>query len=248
MDGLDQINKLIIQATDLVNSDKYVQASHVLQSILSNEKYVKNLTSNNWQLIAHLYLLIGKFDLSKSAYLNAGNQEGVVFISILLNKLEEAKDLLSKTVSSPANQWCNFLIELFSEQKRIKSWPSFFMIRHFMEFTVFCLLLSQNTRFIQVLFKNLNRLLMINQDTEKLIGYAYSHFGKFDEAIKLLNNAASRDQFDGEIYYRLAKIYLLKNNPIDALSMLQNAELFLPEHYPTKVLTEKVRLKLQEIT
>lgn len=241
---MNEVEKLVIEAVTLANNDKYEQADNVIQSVLSDKSHLDKLTAHNWQFIGHLCLLMGKFELSQNAYVKGNNFVSAVFVLILMNKLEEARVLLKKTPASSASFWCTFLIDLFSQNVIIKKYPSFFMIRHYMEFTVYNLLLSNNSLFIQLLLKNLNKLLSINLDAEKLIGYAYFHFGKFDEAIKFLMNSLKRDQYDGELYFNLGQIYYMKNNFYESLSMLTNAQLLLPDHYATKLLIKKVQSKL----
>ncbi|MBI3590223.1 MAG: hypothetical protein HY094_02455 [Candidatus Melainabacteria bacterium] len=239
MDTLSEIDNLIIKAIKLVNEDKYNEVSEIITAILSDKSCLDKLTANNWEDIAHICILTRRFDLSKTAYMNAKNFECASFALILLNKLDDAKSLLKDVNESPASLWCNFLIELFSRKKDIKL-PSFFMIRQFMEFTVYCLLLSNNNQFIQLLLDKLDKLLKINLDAEKLIGYAYLNFGMLDESINFLNRALKRDSLDGEIYFKLGQIYFLKKDFYQSLNMLNNAQLLLPGHYATKVLLEKV--------
>ena len=244
MDDLQAKDNLIIKAIKLVNEDKYEEAFSTIQSILNDSSQVKNLSTNDWQFIGHICLTIGKFDLAKNAYQNANHREGLAFTLIMMKDLKSAKSTLNQTGSSPASLWCEFLAELFSGSKPLKKWPSFLEIRQFMEFTVHCLLIYNNNECIQLLLANIKKLLDINQDAEKLIGYAYFHFGMPEQAIKLLKGSLKKYQFDGEVYYKLGQIYYLQNDLYEALSMLNNAQLLLPDHYATQVLLEKVKSKL----
>ncbi|MBI3308234.1 MAG: hypothetical protein HYZ79_02545, partial [Candidatus Melainabacteria bacterium] len=81
----------------------------------------------------------------------------------------------------------------------------------------------------------------------KYIGYAYFHYGDLDKSLDLLINSAQRNQYDGEIYFVLGQLYYAKHEYWDALSMLENAALFLPEHYPTKMLKEKILQKIKSV-
>lgn len=246
MQDSNKIDELINQAINFVNADNNSKAKQIIQLILNNKAYIEKLTPNNWQFIAHVCLITSEFELSYKCYLNSENLPGAAFVLILMKKLDDAEKILINASMSPACNWCKFLIDLFLEKEPLNQCPSFFAIRHFMELTVYCLLMSNNCKFIQLLVKNMNKLMKINPDAEKLTGYAYFHFGKYDDAIKLLNNSIKKDQYDGEIYYKLAQIYYLKNEPYEALSMLNNAQLFLPDHYPTKVLLEKVEAMISE--
>lgn len=241
---MDEIKKLLYETLNLVSKDKYQDAENIIKSILNNKTSLEKLNSNHWQYIADISLAIGKFDISKSAYIKANNMTGYAFILILFKELKEAKEALKKADPSPASLWCNFLIDLFSNKKILFRWPSFFTVRHFLEFTVYYLLLAENHDFVQILVKNLNKLLEINTDSEKFVGYAYFHFGNLDEALIYLNNSIQRNQFDGEIYFVLGQLYLMKHSPQEALAMLENAKLFMPEHVPTKDLIEKAKSML----
>ena len=246
MDTLSEIDNLIIKSVKLLNEDKNSEASEILISILNDQNSLDRLTVNNWQVIAHVCILTGKFDMAKTAYINAKNFECATFSVILMNELDDARALLSGVNDSSASMWCKFLIELFSGKKQIKPLPSFFMIRQFMEFTVYCLLLSNNKQFIQLLLNNLDKLLKINQDAEKFVGYAYFQLGMLDEAINFLTSSLLRDSLDGEIYFKLGQIYFLKNDLYQSLNMLNTAQLLLPTHYPAKVLLEKVNCQLSQ--
>lgn len=243
---LSEINKLIFKALGLVSEDKNQQAQEIVESILNNKQYLNKLDAYDWQYIAHISLAIGKFLQAQDAYKKANNFPGVAFILILLGKLDEAKNILMNTNQSPATIWCNFLIDLFSE-KKIKSYPSFLFIRHFLEFTVYYLLLAKKVNYIELIFKNLNKLSDMNLDSEKLIGYAYFHYGEVDEAIKILNSSIEKNQFDGEVYFILGQAYLMRGAPFEALAMLENAQLLLPHHVPTKELLEETRAKVLNV-
>lgn len=236
----NEVSDLLSNALSLVNKNKNVEAFNIVQSILNNKPLAEKLDVHNWQYIGDISLICAHFDVASNAYLKACNLPGVAFSYILQNKLDEAEKILLKAENSPPQCWDNFLIDIFCERKKIRM-PSFFQIRNFMEFTIYHLLLSKNEKHLQLLFKQLDKLLKINMDSEKLIGYAYFHFGKLDEAIKFLNNSINQNQFDGEIFYNLGQIYLLKNLPYEALSMLENARLLMPDHYPTCALIEKVQ-------
>ncbi|MDO8610836.1 MAG: hypothetical protein Q7R95_09920, partial [bacterium] len=128
---------------------------------------------------------------------------------------------------------------------RIKNWPTFLQIRQFLEFTAYHLLIAKNHEYFKSFILNLDELMKINMDSEKIIAGAYFHAGEIDEAIYYFISAARKNEFDGEIYFNLAQIYLLKNDLPEALSMLTNASLLLPEHYPTEALLEKTRAMLK---
>ena len=243
---LVEVNNLFFKMLNLVNEDKYQEVQDILESILNNKSYLDKLTSDCWQFIGDISLAIGKFDLAGLAYDKANNKPGIAFVLILGGKLNEANNILISSNKSSAALWCNFLVDIFSEKWVVKQWPSFLVIRQFLEFTVYYLLLAKRTDFINLLLKKLNKLLDINIDSEKLIGYAYFHFGEIDQSIEFLKNAIKRNRFDGEIYFVLGQIYLLKNTLYEALAMLENAKLFLPHHLPTEELLEKIRIKVQD--
>lgn len=234
------IDDLISNSVSLVNSDNLPEAESMLQKVLLHRDV---LTPANWHLIAHLLLLLGKFDKAREAYIKADNLTGAAFASILIKDLTVAKNYLDKSQNSVAKKWCIFLFELFSDAKHMRNWPTYFGIRQFMEFTVYSLLLSGNVEQVKYLLFNISKLEKINSDSLKLIGYAYFHFGLLDDAIKLLSDSIKKDKFNGEADYTLAQIYLCKNMQDKALEMLESAKLLMPEHYATKVLIEKINLK-----
>lgn len=244
---ISEVSDLIFRTLLLVNEDKYELARKNIDKILKASDSLNNLETNDWQYIADISLALGDFNLAKKAYKNANNLEGEAFILILENKLNDAKKLLSKSDTSPASSWCRFLLDLFSGNRFIISWPSFLLIRQFLEFTVYYLLLAKRNDFIEVIFKNLKKFLIINEDSEKFIGYAYFHYGETDRAIEILKNSLKDNQFDGEVYFVLGQAYYKKHSYYDALAVLENARLFLPHHTPTKELLNKVRESISEM-
>lgn len=240
----NQITNLIFKVLNHISLEQYQVANDIIESILNNKSNLGELNDYHWQYIGDICLALGKTDLARSSYFKANNKPGVAFTLIVQNKLQEANSILINASNSPASSWCHFLIELFGGQKQIKRMPSFLVVRHFLELTVYYLLLNKNTPFVLAILQNLNKLLEINLDSEKLIGYAYFSFGDLDYALKLLINASKRNNLDGEIFFMLGRLYIMKNNYHEAMSMLHNAQLLLPEHYPTQVLIESIRTKI----
>ncbi len=244
MNDFTDISSEINFTLKLTNEGKSIEAYNLIQDLVKNKENLLN--NENWKLIGHLSLALGNVQLAKVAYTKSNNLESLSFVQILLNELDNAKDILSNLNESPASLWCNYLIELFLKKQKITKMPTFFIIRHFMEFTVYYLLLSKNQMYLDLLVNNIGKLLPINTDSEKLIGYAYLNYGDLDNAVRFLNNSLKREKFDGEAYYKLGKIYYMKGLYQDSLAMLHNAQIILPEHYPAKELMEKVLLKLSQ--
>ena len=244
MHDLETINKEISKAFKFINEDNFKEAEQTIEDLLKNEEIKENLKINHFQNIADIHLILGKFESARNIYIKANNLAGIAFSFILLKEIQKAKEVLVNTPDSPAKFWCEFLAELFGEKNNVQKYPSFFEIRHFLELTVYLLLRSKNHHYINLIIKNLNKLLEINLDSEKFIGYAYFHFGDLENAVSLLNNAIKKNQYDGEIYFVLGKLYLQKGSVHDALAMLGNAQLFLPDHAPTKELLERAKSML----
>ncbi len=244
MHDLDFIDKEISKAFKFINEDKFKEAEQTIEGLLKEQETEENLKANHLQNIADICLILGKFELARNMYIKANNLAGAAFSFILLKEIQKAKEVLVNTPDSPAKFWCEFLVDLFSEKNNIQKYPSFFEIRHFLELTVYLLLRSKNQHYINLIVKNLNKLLKINLDSEKFIGYAYFHFGDLENALSLLTNSIKKNQYDGEIYFMLGKLYLQKGSAHDALAMLENARLFLPDHAPTRDLLEKIKSTL----
>ena len=244
MNDKPNLQDLLRRAFIFITEDEYTKAENIINILLKNDLYFSQLNDNAWQYIADIYLTIGKYDEAQKAYIKAKNSTGAVFSLIMLSNLDEANYYLINSNNSPAKSWCKFLINLFSKSNNVKSWPTFLQIRQFLEFTVYHLLLAEHNKYLNSLLLNLDGLMEANLDSKKMVGAAYFHFGKLDEAIDYFLSAASKNQFDGEIYFNLGQIYLLKNNLIEALSMFTNASLLLPGHYPTKISIERVQSML----
>ena len=234
------IDILISNSIKCLDQEQYNEASNIVLSILNDKNLKEKLNTNQWQDIADIELMCGNFNFAKSAYEKANNLPGIAFTLILLGNLIEAKNTLFKSDTSPASNWGNFLIDLFSGIQ-IKKWPSLLLIRHFLEFTIYHLLLAKRFDYIEQITKNLRKLTQINLHSEKFIGLAYFHYGDLEKALKHFTNSQHHDNYDGELYFFFAQLYLKLNKPNDALSMLEIAYSLIPDHYPTKVLLEKVK-------
>ncbi len=232
----DQISK----AVKFVNEDKFNEAEQIVESLVANQDLKDFIKLSHLQNIAEIYLSLGKFKLAANTYLMTDNPAGTAFSYVLLKEIDKAKQILATTPDSPAKFWCQYLCELFSGHS-VKNYPSFLEIRHFLEVTVYLLLRSNNQPYINLIIKNLKKLLDINVDSEKLVGYAYFHFGDLNNAELLLKNSVKRSAYDGEVFFMLGKLYLQKGLVSNALSMLENSSLLLPEHYPTQELLKKVK-------
>ena len=241
MPDFSEISNLIFTALKFVSEDRYDEAENIIESLVGDKEKVSEITEYDWQFVADIYLAMGKFELAKNAYIKAKNSIGIAFTLILLRELSEASNVLSNADASPAKNWFTFLLGLFMEKNTAEKWPTFLNIRHFLEFTVYYLLLSKNSYYIELLLKKLNELLDINLDSEKLIGYAYLNSGTLDEAKTFLENALMRNPVDGEIHFMLGKLYFMKNCLHEALNVLESARLLLPEHLPIKELLEKTK-------
>lgn len=234
------IDELVVKALNHVNSDDYDSAVNTVQIILNNNEYLNKLNKKHWEIIGSVYLASGRFDLSWHSFSKAGSRIGISFLMILMNKLDDATKELLNTNDSPFKRWCIFLVELFSG-KRVDNWTTFLEIRHFLEFTVYYLLLIKNQEFIDKILSVVNKLTYINSDSEKYIAYAYFNFGRINEAITMLNNVLRRDKYDGEAYYKLGEIYLSLNQKKQAIEMLEKAKIFFPSHIPLNTLLSRLK-------
>ncbi len=243
MNDNSDIDILISNAMKCTNLKQYTQAEEIVTSILTNNDYLLKLNSGHWQSIANILLILGKFELAQNSYVKANNLPGVAFALILKGNLDEANNTLLKALPSPAASWCRFLIELFSGA-RVTKWPSFLLIRHFLEFAVYHLLLARQEKYISILLSNSNRLLRDNLHCEKLIGLAYFHYGDLDGALTHFHKSLQHDQQDGELYFFLGQLYLERKQIFEAVAALESAHLLSPDHTPTTELLEQTKLKL----
>ena len=241
MVSLTETNKLLLDSLELVNKDKPDEALKNIQNLFEEN----NLSEKDYELISAILMANGDFDKAALTFPKANNYAAVVFLSIIKGELNKAKEILNNTPNSSLAEWCKFLIDLFSEKLFFKKTPSFLQIRHYLEITVYYLLIANNKSFVSTLKNKLNCLIEANIDTEKFVGYAYFHFGNCSEAIEYLNKSIQRNSYDGETYFALAGVYEKEEDYFLAAAMLENAALLLPEHYPTKVLQEKIAKKLK---
>ncbi|OGI19426.1 MAG: hypothetical protein A3B68_03775 [Candidatus Melainabacteria bacterium RIFCSPHIGHO2_02_FULL_34_12] len=241
MKNLSRCDQLLNEAYKFINNENYKEAENIINLLLSDSSSPDKYDHKQWECIANLSLYVGNIKNSIYAHQYSNNLPGYAFVLILNNQYQEAKDVLEKANKSPAYYWSLFLLELVTPKSKVKHLPTFLQIRHFLEFTVYQIIILKRYNLLEKIFIILPDLLEINTDCEKFVGYAYYRTGYIEDAIFYLKLSLARNQYDGEIYYRLGEIYLSNNEPFEALSMLTNAQLLLPDHHPTKLLIEKTK-------
>lgn len=241
MDTLTKTNKLLLDSLELVNKDKPDTAFQNIQVLLQEN----DLSKKDYELAATILMLCGDFDQAVLMFNKAANYAGAAFSIIMKGDIDKAKDILNNASNSSFVEWCKFLLDLFSGKLFLKKCPTFLQIRHYLEITVYYLLIAGNKSFVDILKNELNNLILINIDAEKFVGCAYFHFGDLKEAIKYLNQSIQRNCYDGETYFVLANVYEKQKDYYLAASMLESAALLLPEHSPTQLLREQIRKKLE---
>ena len=244
MDNLTKTNKLLLDGLKLANEDKTNEALKNIQCLFQKN----DLNEKDYELIAAILMMSGDFDQAAFMFSKAANYTSMAFLNIIKGDINKAKEFLNKSPGSSLFYWCRFLIDLFTDKLFLRRSPSLLQIRHYLEITIYYLLIANNKLFIDILKSETKNLIKLNIDTEKFIGYAYFHFGDLDTAVKYLNQAIQRNQYDGETYYVLANVYVKKKEYYLAAAMLENAGLLLPEHNPTKLLKEKVAKKLKTMS
>ncbi len=238
------IDETILQANRFINEDKFIKAEEIIQSLITNPDLKQNLKPHHYDSIANIHLITCNFELAADTYNKTGNQSGIAFSYIFLREISKAKESLRLAADSPLKLWCQYLCELFSENNIVKNYPSYFEIRNFLETTVYVLLRSKNYPYIELIVNNLNKLLKINPDSEKSVGYAFLNFGDLNNAEICLNNSSKRNPSDGEAFFMLGKLYLKKGLAHDAIIVLQNALLLLPDNLTIKKLLNEAKSML----
>lgn len=156
---------------------------------------------------------------------------------IILDDLDKAEKLFkSVDENNPRATWGLFLLQLI--RGNIKSSPTYFQVRNFLELDLNILLLYCKGDYVEKIIKYSDFLAYYNPESYKFIGRAFWANGFIPASLFFLRRAKDKFYQDPELHYLLGYIYFHEENDIEqSKKALRTCLELLPAYHPaTKLL------------
>lgn len=158
------------------------------------------------------------------------------YCSVVLDELNEANEFFhrAKDYDNRA-RWGLFLLQMIN--KDIKTSPTYFQVRNFLEIDLNILLLYCKGDYIESIIKYADYMAYYNPECYKFIGRVFWANGFIPAAKLFLNRAKDKFYQDPELHYLIAYIAYYEDKNIEACKKSLNTCLeILPEYAPAKTL------------
>ena len=168
-------------------------------------------------------------------YLEAG------YCFIILDRLDKAKIMFENVEQVDIRaKWGLFLIQML--ENNIKSCPTYFQIRNFLEIDLGILLLYLKEKYVERIIKYADFMAYYNPECYKFIGRAFWANKLHAPAMFFLNRAKDKLYKDPELHYLLAYIYYHEEKNISLCKKSLDICLeLLPQYAPAKNLYKLVK-------
>lgn len=165
------------------------------------------------------------------------------YCCIMLDNLDKAEKLFQQAKEYDVRaDWGLFLLQLFRDS--IKSFPTYFQIRNFLEIDLGLLLMYCKENYVAKLIKYADFMAHYNPECYKFIGRAFWANNFLPVAMFFLKKAKDRFYSDPELHYLLAYIYYHNDKNIkECEKSLKTCLEILPEYAPAKALSLIIKNK-----
>ena len=155
------------------------------------------------------------------------------YCKLLQGEISEAENILQelKDIDFRAG-WAVKLIGIIYNE--IKTLPSYFQIRNFLEIDLNLLLKAEQVVFVENIINSSDVLASVNPESYKFIARIMQNNDFLDVAMYYLIKAKSKFYYDPEMHLMLANCYLSQGNSKLAEESAQNCLRILPEYVPAK--------------
>lgn len=134
--------------------------------------------------------------------------------------------------------WAKKLIQFITNN--IKTLPSYFQIRNFLEIDLNLLIQAKQPEFVENIISGADLFYSVNPESYKFISRVMLYNDYPDIALHYLNKAKEKFYYDPEMHFMLANCYV-KNGEIDsAKESLKNCLSILPAYFPAEKLLNKI--------
>lgn len=162
------------------------------------------------------------------------------YCCIVLDKLDKAEELFQKVKNNDIRaNWGLFLLQMIRGD--IKTFPTYFEVRNFLELDLNILILYCKGNYVERIIKYADFMAYYNPECYKFIGRVFWANKLMSASMFFLRRAKDKFYQDPELHYLLAYIYYYNDRNISACKKALNTCLeILPEYAPAKKLLSLV--------
>lgn len=170
---------------------------------------------------------------SRGYYVEAG------YCCIILDKLEKAKELFQMAKDYDIRAvWGLLLLQMINDD--IKTFPTYFEIRNFLEIDLNILILYCKERYIEKIIRYADFMAYYNPECYKFIGRVFWANNLMSAAMFFLRRAKDKFYHDPELHYLLAYIYYEQKDIEQCRKSLTTCLEILPDYNPARKLFDKL--------
>ena len=160
------------------------------------------------------------------------NYVEAAYCCIVLDKLDKAKEFFQMEKDRDIRaHWGLFLIQLLQDD--IKSYPTYFELRNFLELDLNILILYCKENYVENIIRYADFMAYYNPECYKFIGRALWANNLMSASMFFLRRAKDKFYHDPELHYLLAYIYYYGEKDIDkSLKSCQACLDILPDYFP----------------
>jgi len=183
--------------------------------------------------------LSGRLKGCKSYFENHKFYTEAGYCCLVLDNLEKAEKFftLARDYDNRA-KWGLFLLQLIKDN--IRSYPTYFQIRNFLEIDLGILILYCKENYVEKIIKYADFMAFYNPECYKFIGRVFWANNLMSAAMFFLRRAKDKFYQDPELHYLLAYIYYNSNEKDKCKKALATCLEILPAYAPAKKLASYV--------
>lgn len=184
--------------------------------------------------------LSGRFKGCKTFFEQNGHYLEAGYCYLILDKLDKAEEMFLKEKEYDIRaHWGLFLLQLIKGE--IKSYPTYFEIRNFLELDVDILITYCKGEYVEKIANYADFMAHYNPECYKFFGRVFWANNLMPASMYFLKRAWDEFYQDPELHYMLAYIYYY--NDKDIVSCRKSLDVclnMLPEYAPAKKLSSKI--------
>ncbi len=162
------------------------------------------------------------------------------YCCLVLDKLEKAQKLFQKAKDYDVRaNWGLLLLQMFNED--IRTFPTYFEIRNFLEIDLNILILYCKERYVEKIIRYADFMAFYNPECYKFIGRAFWANNLMPAAMFFLRRAKDKFYQDPELHYLLAYIYYTEKDYDQCIKSLGTCLEILPGYNPAVKLAQKLK-------
>ncbi len=178
--------------------------------------------------------LAGRIKGCRSYFENNGYFVEAGYCCIILDKLDKAEKLFQLASENDIRaDWGLFLLQMLKGE--IKSFPTYFQVRNFLELDLNIFILYCKENYVEKIIKYADFMAYYNPECYKFIGRAFWANNLMSASMFFLRRAKDKFYHDPELHYLLGYIYYYNDKDIEKCRKALNYCLeILPGYAPAK--------------